>query len=375
MKQTTPTHGSYLPTDVQFLLNILAKDDISNTDPATKETLIQSGKSHYSDMLTFETPPSPTHIALYQKALDKYAPRMASDVQSLANTLYFLFKDMVNTDKPLVLVSLVRAGLPVGVLLQRAFDDRHAVYAMPSRHYGISIIRDRGIDETALSHIVQTHADSPIVFVDGWTGKGAIFGELRASLDRFIQKYPTTHAQFYHHHALPLVVLADPAGVAWLSGGDDDWLMPSSLLNSTISGLISRTLWRDVGYHGAVFYDDLADMDESLNFILRIDSIRQTLTDETILPTKSSPTFATQALIRQIADEFGITNLNRIKPTIAEATRAVLRRDPKCVLVADFDDDTALLRHLCEQKNITVKQANILPYRAITIIKNKAKTN
>ncbi len=54
-----------------------------------------------------------------------------------------------------------------------------------SWHYGISIIRDRGIDGAALDVIEERHGTSGIVFVDGWTGKGAITGELvRALKDR-----------------------------------------------------------------------------------------------------------------------------------------------------------------------------------------------
>ena len=52
-------------------------------------------------------------------------------------------------------------------------------------HYSISIIRDRGVDERALLEIQRRHPDWPIWFVDGWTGKGAISGELKRSLALF----------------------------------------------------------------------------------------------------------------------------------------------------------------------------------------------
>lgn len=44
-------------------------------------------------------------------------------------------------------------------------------------HYGISIIRDRGIDTTALEMIERRHGPRGIVFVDGWTRKGAMILE------------------------------------------------------------------------------------------------------------------------------------------------------------------------------------------------------
>lgn len=362
-------HGSYLPSDVVFLLKQIAHTDIDDTDPATKETLIQSGQKHYSQMLTLEKAVSDTHESLYRTALDKYTHRMASEINALARTLYELFKDKVSTTSPLILTSLVRAGVPVGVLLKRAFDE----LGLPAYHYGVSIIRDKGVDETALAHIVSSHPDSPMTFVDGWTGKGAIWGELSKSVNEFCAKYPHARGQFFHHNALPLVVLADPAGVAWLSASDEDWLMPSSLLNSTISGLISRTLWQAEGLHGAVYYDYLADFDHSLAFIDTIDKHRQTLPMPTLLTPKPAPSFATRSLIAHLQEQFDIPNPNRIKPTIAEATRAVLRRDPDCVLVAEFDEDTALLRHLCDERGIRVQKMDIAPYRAITLIKDKSK--
>ncbi len=369
---TDGLHGSYLPTDVEFLLTVLNKHDIKSTDPAEKEALIQSGQKHYSQMLTLEKPVSAQHFALYQQALARHGRRMARDIHALAQTLFDVF---VNFNKPLILVSLVRAGVPIGVLLKRAFDDNTSPYHQTTHHYGISIIRDKGIDESALLTITQKHPDCPIVFVDGWTGKGAIFGELARSLQNFTQKYPATYAQFYHQGSdhIPLVVLADPAGVAWLSAGDDDWLMPSSLLNSTISGLISRTLYRDDGFHGCVYYDEFLDIDQSLVFVNTIDALRQAIkTPAQALPLYSKPRFCTKALIDKLANDYAIDNDNRIKPTIAEATRAVLRRQPECVLLGEYNEDTQLLQHLCQEKNVPISIQDIHPYQAITLIKKRS---
>ena len=365
------THGSYLPQDVRFLLTPLNRQDVGDIDPTQKEHLIQSGQMHYSQMLTLERPVSDAHFALYQDALHRYGKRMASDIHNLAQTLFTVF---AQTDKPLILVSLVRAGLPLGVLLQRAFADPFAPYHRPSQHYGISIIRDKGIDAHALRHICDTHPDSPIVFVDGWTGKGAIFGELEVSLANFSAGSPQSHKQIYHQgdNIIPLVVLADPAGVAWLSGSDDDWLIPSSLLNSTVSGLVSRTLYRADGFHGCIYYDEFNDIDQSLNFVNAIDTLRKSLhTPAHILPLYAKPRFSTQPLIRELATMYAIDNDNRIKPTIAEATRAVLRRQPECVLLCEYNEDTQLLQHLCQEKGVAINIQDIRPYQAITLIKKR----
>lgn len=370
--------GSYLPSEVTLLLDIVSADSVNDISPTQKEALIQSGQRHYSDMLTLEKPPSATHEALYNQALMAGKQRMANDVTSLAFSLYQLFHAFVSASQPLILVSLVRAGLPIGVLLQKALSDASASYALASQHYGVSIIRDRGLDPVALQYILQQHPHSPIVFVDGWTGKGAIYGELQRSLAQITDKQQ--QAQLFHqgNGVIPLVTLADPAGVAWLSASDDDWLMPASLLNSTVSGLISRTLYREPsdGLHQAVYYDKLQPWDRSGEFIQTIDALRQQTPLPTPITGKLLPTFATQSVMEDLAARFAISNRNRIKPTIAEATRAILRRDPECVLVNEMADgqDTALLRHLCEEKNIQlIADASIAPYQAVTIIKNRSQ--
>ena len=370
--------GSYLPAEVTLLLDIVSADSVNDISPTQKEALIQSGQRHYSDMLTLEKPPSATHEALYNQALMAGKQRMANDVTNLAFSLHQLFHACVSASQPLILVSLVRAGLPIGVLLQKALSDASASYALASQHYGVSIIRDRGLDPVALQHILQQHPHSPIVFVDGWTGKGAIYGELQRSLAQITDK--RQQAQLFHQGegVIPLVTLADPAGVAWLSASDDDWLMPASLLNSTVSGLISRTLYREPsdGLHQAVYYDKLQPWDRSGEFIQTIDALRQQTPLSTPLTGKLLPIFATQSVIDDLAARFAISNRNRIKPTIAEATRAILRRDPECVLVNEMADgqDTALLRHLCEEKNIQlIADTSIAPYQAVTIIKDRSQ--
>lgn len=372
--------GSYLASDVTVLLDIVDKDAVADVPVSQKEALIQSGQRHYSDMLTLENAPTAMHEQLYQQALAQGTTRTATDIVNLAYTLHHIFQQTVSTERPLILVSLVRAGLPVGVLLQRALADTNSSYALPSVHYGISIIRDRGLDTVALQMILDSYPDSPIVFVDGWTGKGAIYQELARSLDAFSDPNHPNFANIFHQgeNVIPLLTLADPAGVAWLAASEEDWLIPSGLLNSTVSGLISRSLYTEPqsGLHRSVFYDNLVTVDHSLAFVEQIDSTRRALsTSPQYLQTFKQPRYQTADLIDMLAAEYDISNRNRIKPTIAEATRAILRRDPERILLATADHpDTVLLRHLCSERNIniTVLGAKILPYQAITLIKQRA---
>lgn len=372
--------GSYLASDVTVLLDIVDKDAVADVPVSQKEALIQSGQRHYSDMLTLEHAPTAMHEQLYQQALAQGTTRTATDIANLAYTLHHIFQQTVSTERPLILVSLVRAGLPIGVLLQRALADADSSYALPSVHYGISIIRDRGLDPVALQMILAAHPDSTIIFVDGWTGKGAIYQELARSLDVFSDPNHPNFANIFHQgeNVIPLLTLADPAGVAWLAASEEDWLIPSGLLNSTVSGLISRSLYTEPqsGLHRSVFYDNLVAVDHSLAFVEQIDSTRRALsTSPQYLQTFEQPRYQTADLIDMLAAEYDISNRNRIKPTIAEATRAILRRDPERILLATADHpDTVLLRHLCSERdiNITVLGAKILPYQAITLIKERS---
>ena len=378
-KLETYGSGSYLASDVTVLLDIVDKASVADVPVSQKEALIQSGQRHYSDMLTLEDAPTAIHEQLYAQALKQGTTRTATDITNLAYTLHHIFQQTVSPKRPLVLVSLVRAGLPVGVLLQRALADTDSSYALPSMHYGISIIRDRGLDSVALQMILDAHPHSPIVFVDGWTGKGAIYQELASSLDIFSNPNHLNFDNIFHQgeNVIPLLTLADPAGVAWLAASEDDWLIPSGLLNSTVSGLISRSLYSEPqsGLHRSVFYDNLVEVDHSLAFIDHIDTARRALsTSPQYLQTFKQPRYQTADLINTLAAEYDISNRNRIKPTIAEATRAILRRDPERILLATADHpDTVLLRHLCSERdiNITVLGAKILPYQAITLIKQR----
>jgi hypothetical protein len=347
--------GSYSAEDVHLLLRPLA---VEPTDVAEKERLIQSGERHYSEMISQESAPLDIHQSLYEKTLNQNAKRMAQDVESLAQGIGDQFQGST-----IALVSFVRAGLPLGVLLSRALIDQ----GRDVTHYGISIVRDRGIDMVAMEAIIEKHGAENIAFVDGWTGKGAISGELSRSFEN--------DARF--SDPLPLVVLADPCGKAWMAASNEDWIIPSGILGATVSGLVSRSIWpSDNGLHGCVVYDHLHDHDVSVPFIEAIEEKRKALPPHFpafpwLDEEKQNLQKNALAVIDRVAEEAGITNLNRIKPGIAEATRAVLRRVPDRVMVQSLDDpDVQLLNLLTERAGIEIQEVgdDIAPYRAITVI-------
>lgn len=106
MSHFAPFSGSYKPDDVHFLLKPIVME---MTPVDLKEELIQSGKMHYSDMLSQEPEPTRWHLDLFTRALDSGAARLAREVSYLARELA-----RRAGDEPIVLVSLVRAGVPLG---------------------------------------------------------------------------------------------------------------------------------------------------------------------------------------------------------------------------------------------------------------------
>lgn len=365
-------HGSYRPDDVVFMLNI---DKIEPIDVQEKESLIQSGKAHYSQMISAEKKPSDEHIKHYRQALKIGSERMARDIQMIGNSLSQRFKG-----EPVILVSLVRAGVPVGVLLKHYIAE-----FQPCFHYGISIIRDRGIDHSALTAIIKEHGAKNIVFVDGWTGKGAICKELTSTL----KDYPEL---FDDGWDIPrLVTLADLGGCSWLSASCEDWLIPSGILGSVISGLTSRSiLLNDIEietaqsdclntdlWHKCVIYNELAEHDISIEFIDHILSMMkaQPTEDHAVWSDeiRKKQFQVCQDTIQWISENYSIKNVNHIKPSIAEATRAVLRRVPERILVRNTSDENVqLILHFAQEHNVPVDVLGekLGPYQAVTLIKS-----
>jgi len=353
-----PFSGSYPPDDVTFLLKPV---ELAPVDVATKEELIQSGKRHYSEMLSPESPPGEDYLRLYQEGLLRNGARLAQDIVDLAGAL----ADRAAGRPEIVIASLARAGTPIGVLLRRALMR----IGVSAPHYSISIVRDRGIDREALRHIAERHEPRDVVFVDGWTGKGSITGELNASLaDR-----PFGFAPY-------LAVVADPAGCADLAASDEDYLIPSGLLNAIVSGLVSRSVLNDdvVGpgdFHACVFYRQFAAQDRSRDFITAVDALMAPLQPRPIAQDparKAARAAACEEMVRQIMGDAGISDRNRIKPGVAEATRAVLRRVPDRLLIRDVaDPDVAHLVLLARERGVTIHP---LPgdhgYRAVALIRS-----
>lgn len=349
--------STFQPSDVILLL----KDISGLVEPLpaeVRERKIQSG-THYCEMLPLEYEPSAKYMAAYQTALANYAKTTASAIASLAEKIYG------RIGNPLVIVSLARAGTPIGILLKRYLEKK---YGANVTHYSISIIRGRGIDRNAIDYILARHDPASVQFVDGWIGKGAILGELVKEL----KDYPQLSTE--------LAVVSDPANLTDLCGTHEDFLIPSSCLNATVTGLISRTFHRSdiIGskdFHGAAFLEELTPNDLTEEHLETIAQAFDYETTDRLLPRGLSG----RAVVKAIAEAYGIDDINFIKPGIGETTRVLLRRIPWKVLVNPEYRDAEELRHilqLARDKGVPVESSTVDlgNYKVCGIIRNLADT-
>lgn len=347
--------SSYRKEDVILLL----KDITGMVEPQSteeRERLIQSGR-HYCEMLPIEYVPSEKYMEAYREALKNYSEPTALAIGTLAD------KIMKEKGKDVVLVSLARAGIPIGILLKRYIKKKYQVDVL---HYAISIIRGKGIDDNAMKYLLAHHQAKELLFVDGWIGKGAILKELKKDIAA------------YEGVSTELAVIADPANVTNLCGTHEDILIPSSCLNCTVSGLISRTFLRDdiIGkddFHGAVYYGELENSDLSYDFI---DAIEARFELNSSVEEKKIEGMGIEE-VEKIARENDIQDINLIKPGIGETTRVLLRRVPWKVLINSACKDDISLTHilrLAEEKNVPVEYYPLTHYKACGIIKKLADT-
>ncbi|MEV6947833.1 phosphoribosyltransferase [Streptomyces sp. NPDC051172] len=362
-----PAFSSYPPEEVGWLLQDLS--DVTLEAPTEeREEAIQSGGAHYAESLPVEYQPSEQYQELFHAALEESAARLALAVGAVTEIVL-----TERSPRP-VLVSLARAGTPVGVLMRRWAQFRHGL-DLP--HYAVSIVRGRGIDANALRWLAAHHAPSDVVFVDGWTGKGAITRELADAIEEFEASDGITGFD------PEIAVLADPGSCVRTYGTREDFLIPSACLNSTVSGLISRTVLRAdlVGphdFHGAKFYRELAGADVSVDFLDAVAARFPEVADAVATQVKEllsgdrEPTWEGWAAVERISEEHGIHDVNLVKPGVGETTRVLLRRVPWKILArAGAGADLDHVRLLADQRGVPVEEVAELPYTCVGLIHPK----
>lgn len=353
---------SYSHDDVVLLLKDLT-DCMKPIDVEERERLIQSGV-HYSEMLPMEREPSEEYMRVYEESLDKLSAKTAVAVRELSEKLWMRHKG------PFVIASLARAGLPIGILIKRYIKMR---YHVDLPHFGISIIRDRGIDINAMNYIYEHGGEQygvrHIQFIDGWVGKGAITRILVKACNELRETNPERWGELDP----TLGVVADPCNTKSIYGTNEDFLIPSACLNSTVSGLVSRTILNSfIGpddFHGAVYFEQFTNCDHSYEFIERVEKHF----NNKDIKLKSCISCADgMDKVRVIQDFYGIPDINKVKPSVGETTRVLLRRVPWKVIINPVVDksEIAHIYKLCEDKHVPIEYADLGNYMACGLIKD-----
>jgi hypothetical protein len=359
-----PTFGSYSPDEVAWLLSDLSGHELE-APTEEREEAIQSGGAHYAESLPVEYQPTAEYQELFAVALAGSASRLAHAVGVVTELV------LAQRGPQTVLASLARAGTPVGILMRRWAQRRHGL-DLP--HYAVSIVRGRGIDTVALRYLAARHDPAQVMFVDGWTGKGAIARELAAAVVAANEDLGTAFAQ-------DLAVLADTGHCVEIFGTREDYLIPSACLNSTVSGLVSRTVLNDtlIGphrFHGAKFYATLAGSDVSAVFLDAVcdqfDTVAPAVARDwpVLRASHRTPTWSGWAAVQAICAEYGFTDVNLVKPGVGETTRVLLRRVPWRVLMRpDAVGELGHVMLLARQRGVEVVEVPGLAYSCVGLIR------
>jgi hypothetical protein len=340
-----------------------------------KEELIRSGIS-YSEMISKEGIPSDEIKSIFFNMLKDSKRELAAYIGKISEEIYIAKGDN------LVLVSLARAGTPYGILIKRYLKLR---YNIDIKSYSVSIIRGKGIDFNALKYILKNNQHCNIQFVDGWTGKGSIIGELKKTIDEF-------NKEFNESVDDSLAVVADPAKLCKIYGTRDDIVVPNCCLNSTVSGLISRTVNNpdfigEEDFHGAKYLDYLKEEDLSMYFIDEISNEFQGVIKENQYNPVEAEVAATNETLTEVAIEgyaaasaeeirqaFKVKSINSVKLSIGESARVLLRRKGRVVLVRDLEDkNVSHIIQLAKEKNVEILKYDTGSYRCMAIIEEEAK--
>jgi hypothetical protein len=210
------------------------------------------------------------------------------------------------------------------------------------------------------------------VFIDGWTAKGVITRELKQAIVEYNNsRQVNVGAQLY--------VISDIGGTADYSVTLRDYTIPSALMNSTVSGLISRSVINEqigeADFHGCISYQHLNDYDYSNWFIEQISAcfVEKEYRRAELISSEQRQLRhqQTQQAISELMQKFNVSDINRIKPGIAEATRVMLRRVPDLLIVNDpSNPDIKHLLRIANEKKISIITFQAMPFGACALIKD-----
>lgn len=334
--------SSYREEDV----TLLVKDLTGLVTPVSleeKDKRVANGEYDRSIMIE-EYPMSTEYRNIALNYMPDFIKQTSIAVGNVAEQIY------AEKGKDLVLVSMLRAGTPIGILIKKYLNRK---YNIDVPHYSVSIVER--LDNNAMKYILSKHKAECIQFIDGWTGKGSVVRKLVES------------AKEYEGVDSSLAVLSDSIGIAKYSGVKKDIYIPSAPLNATVTGLVSIAVYnnelvKDTDFHGAMYLENLESIDYSQKFI---DLVSEEFEDcdnnyEEVEEVNE---------VKRVADELNVS-LNLLNPSINEAARALLRRNLDKLLVSDVNDkDVKCIIELAKLKNVPIVEYNLKYYKAISVAK------
>lgn len=124
-------------------------------------------------------------------------------------------------------------------------------------------------------------------------------------------------------------------------------------------------------FHGAVYYEEWENGDLSYQFI---DAIEK---EFTLSPQSAELCPKGQGMeeVEKIAKDFGVEDINFVKPGIGETTRVLLRRVPWKILIDERYEGNQELNHivrLAQEKKVPVIYYPLIHYKCCGIIKKVA---
>ncbi|MFI5623903.1 phosphoribosyltransferase domain-containing protein [Nocardioides sp. NPDC051685] len=342
-----PAFGSYERDDVAWLLTDLTPEDAEAAAEARPEEPAD----------------------LFDEALSASAQRVAYAVGLVTEHV------LARRGQDAVLVSLAPAGTPIGVLMRRWAQ---RVHGLDLPHYAISLVHGRGIDQTALAYLAAHHDPARVMFIDGWTGTGAVTRELAASVEK-------ANSMLDAHLPSPfspeLAALADPGRSVSIYGTREDYLIPSACLDSTVSGLVSRPVLDDdrVGpndFHGAVFHAERAASDMSKRFVDTVAARFPIVRTKVMLDLAAhlggdhTPTWVGWDAVEDVADRFGDGDVSLVAAGVNDTVRLLLHGEPAQILVNPARDaDLAQVKKLAEARGVPLERVSDLPYSCIGLLR------
>lgn len=347
--------GTYASEDCVYLLQDM-QDLVTPVTQSEKKQQMLSGKKSY-EMIPYEYKVDEVSERTFLRMVEENCESVARYTGILSESIYKV------KGRQVVLVSLARGGVPVGVLCKRYFKK---IYGINVPHYVISLIRNEGIDIAALRYIEQHHPDSYIQFIDGWTGMGFISSQL--------EKYVAEYNELYKRNVDPsLGVLVDSSKICQYYGTRDDVVFPCCCLNATVCGMISSIFYdRSVidhnSFHGALQWNEEIGIDYSNFFVNKVSSY---LKKQSSVMAPIEENYAARCL-SVVQTDFNVNEKKNIKFGIGESTRAIIRYDLRCLLIKDESNpNLQFILELAKKRNIKVMKYTKTDYECIALISDK----